>query len=761
MNKIIKFAALISVCLMRFAGCVLEELRTDQFSDDAVTFAAFAPNPVARGGALRITGSNLQKVTEVVIPGIDPITEIEVVAEGRHSEIRVIVPVDGPEVGPVSVVAEGKTYTSITDLTYSEPIIFESFSPANAMPGDVVTVKGDYMNNIKAVQFEGGVTVTEFESQSRYELKVAVPANAITGKIILCDVDENNNPDGLVANLFYSETELAIGDPTVKSADRGALKSGAEVKVTGSYLNMIESANFGGVGVDFTINDEATELTLALPAAAVDGDLALVSFAGKEFKAGAYTTIVPTELAIAAETRYKAGLNATITGKDLDLVTGAALAGTALDFTLNGGKITFAIPAAAADGAVTLTLANGKTVDTEAVELVKPTISEVTPLEIYAEEKITVKGEDLDLVAGVKLGGKDEAFALVDGALEITTSVTSVSGKVTVSLANGVVVESADEVKVNYHSLVIVTEQPAAQHIGEEVVLKGANFDLVENIFIGEEKVTKYSLRTAEEVRFLMPWNKVGMYSIRFDLFSGDSETVATQIEVQLEREFSTVFEGEAVVNWNNAVTIPFADVKKGMTVIVDYAATAGDYHMLRIINSDWSFNPDGNELYNKNFSEDGVWSFVVTDELYNNLAGLDMSFSGANCSITKVTVITEISQEKTIWEGSTTVTWDGGALTSLSWGGYDWSTVSVGQTITAYFTVDAADACLRFGNGSWVSMPSVLAAYPDAQDGNVPVSGMTSLSFTISDADLDQLINGGGLVVCGTGYTLTKLAVL
>ena len=217
MNKIFKFAALLSVCLMAFAGCAPEEISTDQFSDDAVTFAAFAPNPVARGGALRITGSNLQKVNEVVLPGVDPITEIEVVKEGKYSEIRVIVPVDGPEVGPVSIVADGKTFTSLVDLTYSEPIIFDGFSPAEAMPGDVITIKGDYMNNIKAVQFEGGASVVEFSAQSRYEMKVVVPATAVTGKIILCDVDENNNPDGLVANMFYSEDELVIGDPMINA----------------------------------------------------------------------------------------------------------------------------------------------------------------------------------------------------------------------------------------------------------------------------------------------------------------------------------------------------------------------------------------------------------------------------------------------------------------------------------------------------------------------------------------------------------------
>ncbi len=773
MKKIFNISAIAAAfaMLLGLASCAPEELSTDQFSDDSVTFAAFAPNPVARGGALRITGSNLQKVTEVVIPGVDPITEIEVVAEGRHSEIRVIVPVNGPEVGPVSVVADGKTFTSLVELTYSEPIILESFSPANAMPGDEITIKGDYMNNIKAVQFEGGATVTEFVAQSRYEMKVVVPAAAVTGKIILCDVDENNNPDGLVANLFYSETLLTIGDPTVKSADRGVLKSGAEVTVTGDYLNMIASANFGGVNADFTVAYDAKSLKLALPATAVDGDLALVSYAGKEFKAGAYTTVVPTDLAIAAETRYKAGLNATITGKDLDLVTGAALAGTALEYTLADGKLTFAIPAAAVDGAVTLTLANGKTVDTEAVELVKPTITEVAPLEIYAEEKITVKGEDLDLVAGVTLGGREVAFELKDGALELTTSVTSVSGKVVLSLANGVAVESADAVNVKYHSLVIVTEMPAAQHIGMEVVLKGSNFDLVENIFIGDVKVTQYSLRTPEEVRFLMPWNPVGMYSIRFDLFNGDSETVATQIEVQLELQMWTIWEGSFDnAEWAGNQDLAWggydwSTVKPGDILQIHGGPSdpASDWWCVSLRVGDGWGNLNG---VPGQYDNPTVIQVELTQEIIDHLiAGSGLVVTGAGYTMTKIELIREISQETTVWEGDKVVSgWanieDIGTETSFKDAGLE-----VGMEIRIYVTEVGATWALQAFDGDW----SPQFSFGDKggqlnQDNTTVTDGY--ISFMVDEAMYTELTDtqgwGSAIILQGDGgFHVTKITIM
>ena len=195
---------------------------------------------------------------------------------------------------------------------------------------------------------------------------------------------------------------------------------------------------------------------------------------------------------------------------------------------------------------------------------------------------------------------------------------------------------------------------PAAQHIGEEVILKGSNFDLVENIFIGDVKVTKYSLRTAEEVRFLMPWAKAGSYSMSFHLFNGDIETVATPIEVQLER----------------------------------------------IIN--------------------------------------------------------------TIWEGESYVTWSGGAVTNLSWGGYDWSTVKAGTSLVVNIEVVDDNAVIRIGNGSWSGLPTT-RTYPNADgDANLAVGkDITAVSVKLTDADLNELVNNGGLVVCGTGYKAYSIQLI
>jgi hypothetical protein len=595
-----------------------------------------------------------------------------------------------------------------------------------------------------------------------------------------------------------------IGDPTVKAADRGMLKAGAEITVQGEYLDMIAKAAFrvttpaaeeGGEAtvadteVDFTLAADNKSVKVALPATVVEGEIVLTSFAGKEFKAGAYTTVIPTEIAIAAETRYKAGLNAVVTGKDLDLVTKAELAGTALEFGYADNKVTFAIPSKAVDGTVVLTLANGKTVATEAIELVKPTITEMTPLELYAgDENITVKGTDLDLIVAAALGGREAEFEYANEEIIVKTALTSVSGKVALTLDNGVVVESADEVKVNYHSLVIVTEMPAMQHIGQEVVLKGSNFSLVENIFIGDVKVTQYSLRTDEEVRFLMPWNKAGMYNLSFHLFSGDVETVATQIEVGLELDIKTIWEGEASLVWSGMQDLAWggydwSTVKPGTILTAYFTLHEADYWQVRFANGSWASIPSGVEIASGLGQGDGnipmtagatYYAIKLTAadiDMLVNQGGLVMT--GANYTLTKITLTSEISQEVTLWEGELIADDWGNQPYALSDGGAELQQAGAqpGQIVYFYFEQIGADPWkVEIVEGHWgPTYRSICAVGNDTEGGKFTEYDLDAnggkYGLTLTQEMLDAAYAAGGwggvFVLNGDNTKCTKITIL
>jgi hypothetical protein len=111
--------------------------------------------------------------------------------------------------------------------------------------------------------------------------------------------------------------------------------------------------------------------------------------------------------------------------------------------------------------------------------------------------------------------------------------------------------------------------------------------------------------------------------------------------------------------------------------------------------------------------------------------------------------------EEYAIWTGTLRIGgWDRG-MDDLSWGKYDWSEVKAGQVLTAYLTMnEGADyAQIRFGNGSWSPLPSTTGEISiDASD--------EKISITLTEADVAELQNNGGLVLCGANYTVTKVTL-
>ncbi|MDE5890375.1 MAG: hypothetical protein K2H10_05090, partial [Bacteroidales bacterium] len=329
MKKIFNILALASMCLTLLSGCKDELVSTDQYAKEGVSLNVYGPQPVMRGGELRFLGSNLDQVAEVIIPGVSPITDINVVQAGVPSEIRVIVPKDGPEPGLVTLkTADGQEIVTKTELTYLEPIELESFSPASVKAGDVLTIKGDYLNLMHEVIFAENVIVSEkdFIKHTRYEIQVTVPVEARTGAVGLGDIDELNTEDGdVMPNVVYFEEDLVVAAPEVTGISAPRWKAGETVTVTGKNFNYVASVKLPGAVVeDFKVASGNASLTFVLPAEAGDGEIVLIAKSGAETVAGEYETVVPSSLAVAPQP-VKANTSLSISGKDLDLAVAVSL----------------------------------------------------------------------------------------------------------------------------------------------------------------------------------------------------------------------------------------------------------------------------------------------------------------------------------------------------------------------------------------------------------------------------------------------------
>lgn len=797
MKKIFKFSVIVSLCavLVSLAGCQ-KEMNVDPMGEN-FSFNGLAPNPVMRGGVLKIFGRSLDQVTEVHFAGQDVVvTEFKELRKGAKLDtLELVVPLEGPEVGKVTIVAkDGRQLSSMSDLTFSESIEISSFSPATVLSGDVLTIKGEYLNVVKEIFFSGEDAVAvKFESQSRRELKVKVPANAVSGPVILSDVNEIEDQN-TIPNHIYTPTELTVGDPTVNKAAKATYKSGDVITVTGEHLDMIKNVALPQVSeVDFKLADDLKSITFNLPPKAADGNITLTSFAGKTFDAGEIETVSVTELTVkslAEDARYKAGCEVEISGKDLDLVTKVEFTNAEATWYLKDGKIFATQPAAAKDGAITVTLDSGKQAYSEDIEVVKPVVTAIEKTEAVAgADSILVSGTDLDLVASVVIGTKEQSFIdsefvfIEDEDKNVVVKVyipeQAYSAPITLTAESGYETVT-DNITVTYDMAVAINFDSPSYGLGSNITVTGKNLLQIDQLYVKGKRVVDFAVRAKDSMSFAIPEGiGPGVYRLSMILMDGTELTWPVPFAITAPFTETFIWQGSQIINGWAGVT--FGDdrfiwatlgAKVGDQVRIYYTAPEEGWWDLQLVNGHWgnlSLNElgGGNEIKQDAGFPGGAqsFSFEITEEVLASLTE-DVGWGGAfiingdgNVEITGISLIQFGAAEKrdVIWEGSSTVTWDGGAVTALSWGGYDWSTVEAGTKLAVSYTIDDPAGCIRFGNGSWASLPSLAGL---AADGNLPLSG-TGYEFELTAADLNALVNEGGLVICGTGYTITEVALV
>ena len=172
---------------------------------------------------------------------------------------------------------------------------------------------------------------------------------------------------------------------------------------------------------------------------------------------------------------------------------------------------------------------------------------------------------------------------------------------------------------------------------------------------------------------------------------------------------------------------------------------------------TNWGNLPDIPGQYDFEESE-GVISVVFTQAMLDDMiANQGFVVTGANYILSKITIPIE---ETVIWSGNFALgSWAAG-MDDLSWGKYDWSQVSAGTTLKLYYEVDASVGYIniRFGNGNWKALPSTEGW---GNEGNAsPDPSETSIKTVLTAADVDQLNNNGGLVVCGAGIICKKIVL-
>lgn len=551
MKKISKIFAMLVVALVGLSLTACsdgDDLSTDQYGNE-ISLQSFGPCPVLRGGTLYLYGTNLDQIESVNLPGADPITAYEILQSGYNSKISILVPAEKCETGQIVLkTKKGGEITSVSPITYREDIEITKFfvgSEGNMVGnvGDVVTIKGDYLNLMHGVIFAGSDTIkeAEFESHDRYTIQVKIPAEARTGVITLTDATKDGTS-------LETKEELTINTPEATPIKDRNIKAGEILSIKGSSFDQIVSVKFEGATVnaaDFK-SQSVAEITVAVPAKATDGTFYVVTKSGIEVPVGNIITVVPTQL-VATPNPVKNGAELTITGKDMDLITGIAFPNAAASQLnkVETTKVTSTVPEDAQEGDITLSLANGKTV-TVAYTLVKPTVASCTPAAITAGDKTIIKGTDLDLVKSITFPGDVEQTVEVKGTantLGVTVPAACAGTGFKLNLKNGTTIEVKDMLTIKAATdPAIASINPGEAVAGSNITITGKNFQNIQNIYIGSYKVNRYTSRTNTEIVCQVPANaEAGTYKIVMEDPDGNKIEGPEFKVVPAEKDIATI----------------------------------------------------------------------------------------------------------------------------------------------------------------------------------------------------------------------------
>lgn len=808
MKKIKNLSTLLVTALMGLSltACSNDDLDTNQYQG-GVSLNVYGPSPVMRGGQLRFLGSNLDQVREVILPENISITSIDVVQSGVPSEIRVTVPKDGPLPGKVILVTNtDQRIETITDLNYIEGIEITNMTAA-AMPGDVIKIEGDYLNLIYSLAFADNVVVSsnDFVSWGRYAIEVRVPEEAKTGKLELYTADLTTIDKSKVEyQIVETEKALEIGVPTISKLkgrnEADALgditaKAGETISITGSYFNVTDDLTIGGVSAtDLQIANDGTGIVFTLPAEAPSGDIVLVCKSGVEVPVGTLTTVKPSECS-AGQEAVKAGQVLTITGKDMDLVTGVIfnnVANPVTEIQVTVDYVVVTIPEAAQEG-MSLLMANGETVEVP-FTLVKPTVTGYDNTTVSAGGALTIQGTDLDLVKKVQFGESD--VVEVEGtpsSITLTVPMNATSGSPTLTLANGTTVANVPEISIQEAVFCYFTEMPAADaelKAGDSFTLPVANGDKLTGVEINGE-ACQYVLAGGSQLIIGIPATAKKGSKVR--LISSNGEITYT-IDFIPNTEVTTVLWTGAVdlgswsFNWemgkgtngdNNPNMFKDMDLQEGDVIRV-YVTPYNDWWNVKFYDGHWAAQDEagvaagleaGPEINPGNYNLEehgGCIEFTATAKMVEQLTTLtDWGYcwivNGEGAVITKIAVTHYTSLETVIWQGSAVADDWGNQPTFFSDGGAELleAGMKVGSVIRCYLSPTADSWNCQVYDGHWHGQ---FAGCDFNQDNWNLAEHNGAIEFTVTEAIYAEMTTpggwGGAFLLNGDNVICTKVTI-
>ncbi|MDY9917631.1 MAG: hypothetical protein U2P89_02015 [Proteiniphilum sp.] len=306
------------------------------------------------GDLIEIAGKDLDLVKALRMPNGDEV-EFEVKSAAEGEAISFVLPENMSDGAVVMVPASGVEVT-IANIGMALPTEVVATPAAGLRAGDEIILTGVNMELITDITFPGVGEAVEPTSQTATEVKVAMPALAISGNLLL------NTGSGMSV-----EVPIETEKPEHTAYQSDAVSLGGDVVISGNHLDLVVKVAFTGGGEVEVSAESPTRLTVAMPTMNVETGVLTAYMANGESvefprltinaPQFAYIPVLPGE----DDELQKGGTVMTIGIANGDKLTGVQVDGANVQYIINQNRLYFEIPQLAnANSKVTLVSSNGE-----------------------------------------------------------------------------------------------------------------------------------------------------------------------------------------------------------------------------------------------------------------------------------------------------------------------------------------------------------------------------------------------------------------
>lgn len=305
------------------------------------------------------------------------------------------------------------------DKVNSDKVQLLSFGPTGAKHGDTLSVIGNNLQKVTAIQFTGeGPAATveqkDFKQHTAELILLIVPAAAERGFVTL------KTPEGDVVSITQLDLEVTTSVTSITEEAR----PGENITITGDYVNWVTRVTFAKDKVVETfVSKSLHQLVVTVPADAETGPL-ILTYGGTDADDLQTDDTLKVVLPVAtgfAPNPVKHKTDLTISGTDLDLVKKVLFPGVSAPVTSfvsqSNTQLVINVPSETTKGKVTLYAASDvSTISQTDLDVALPSVTSITPDPVDIGANLTISGTNMDIVTSISFQG-------------VSTPVTSFAGQ--------------------------------------------------------------------------------------------------------------------------------------------------------------------------------------------------------------------------------------------------------------------------------------------------------------------------------------------